>query len=287
MWPLIRFELLKIWRQKKSLAGLIAIAGINLLFAIAFLLRQRHPDPGQHHRQEAGLTDAMFQEMFNGYVYVQTILAPCMWMLFPVVVGVLGSHLLAGELELGSLRMALTRPVLRRQVLAAKFATLSAYSLALLLLLGILSYAVGASLFKAQGDLILFGPMFGLTDRTAMLIVFPVAEALPRILLSYALAWPMLMAVSAMTLMFSMLTRHFTSAAILTITIYFCSYVVGGIPMLSSIHPYLPTRHFPFWKYALLEKIPWDTIGHDALWTAGYTVAFLAVAAVIFETRDL
>jgi ABC-2 type transport system permease protein len=281
MWPLIKFELHKIWKQKKSMTGLIAIAGINILFAIAFILRQRHPD--RRHNRE--LSDEMFQEMFNAFVYVQTILAPCLWMLFPVVIGVLGSHLLAGELELGTLRMVLGRPVLRSQVLLAKFVTLSLYSLVLLLGLGFVSYGIGACILKPSGDLILFGPMFGHPDK--MLIVHQAAVALPRIILSYLLAWPMLMAVSAMTLMFSMITRHFTSAAILTVTVYFCSYVVGGIPMLSSIHPYLPTRYFPFWKYALLEKIPWDQIANDALWTGGYTVAFLGVAIAIFNRRDL
>jgi ABC-2 type transport system permease protein len=281
MWPLIKFELHKIWKQKKSMTGLIAIAGINVLFAIAFILRQKHPHP----RRQEQLSDEMFQEMFNAFVYVQTILAPCLWMLFPVVIGVLGSHLLAGELELGTLRMVLGRPVLRSQVLLAKFVTLALYGLVLLVGLGIVSYGIGACILRPTGDLILFGPMFGLPEQ--MLIVHPVADALPRIVLSYLLAWPMLMAVAAMTLMFSMITRHFTSAAILTVTVYFCSYVVGGIPMLSSIHPYLPTRYFPFWKYTLLEKIPWDQIANDALWTGGYTVAFLGVAIAIFNRRDL
>lgn len=282
MIRLIQFELHKMWKQRKSLAGLVAVAGINVLFALGFILRQRNPHP----RRGEQISAEMLQQMFNAYVYVQTILAPCLWFLFPVVLGVLGAHLLAGELELGTLRMVLTRPVLRRQVLLAKFVALSAYSLALLLLLLVTSYLVGVIILKARGDLVLFGPMFGLTEHHT-LIVHKVGDAVPRILLSYALAWPMLMAVSAMTLMFSQLTRHFTSAAVLSITVYFCSYVVGGIPMLSAIHPYLPTRFFPFWKYALLETIPWDVIASHALWTAGYTVLFLAIAAFIFDARDL
>lgn len=281
MLNLIKFELHKVWRQKKSLTGLVAVAGINLLFAAAFLIRQRHPHP----RHEEQISDEMFQEMFNAFVYLQTILAPCMWFLFPVVLGVLGAHLLAGELELGTLRMVLTRPVLRRQVLVAKFVTLSLYGLALLVLLCATSYGIGALILKARGDLIVFGPMFGLPEKT--LIVHQAVNAPARILLSYLLAWPMLMAVAAMTLMFSQLTRHFTSAAVLSITVYFCSYVVGSIPMLSAIHPYLPTRFFPFWRYALLETIPWDRIAWDALWTGGYTLAFLGVAVAIFNARDL
>lgn len=174
---------------------------------------------------------------------------------------------------------------MRWQVLVAKFFTLSLYSLGLITLLLVSSYTIGALILRPSGDLIVFGPMFGLSDQ--LIIVHPATAALPRVLLSYLLAVPMLMAIAAMTLMVSMLTRHFTSAAVLTITAYFCSYVVGGIPILASIHPYLPTRYFPFWKYALLETIPWDRIAVHASWTAAYTAVFLAVAVALFNGRDL
>jgi ABC-2 type transport system permease protein len=128
------------------------------------------------------------------------------------------------------------------------------------------------------------GPMYMLKTSVWLL---PEADAVARIALSYVLALPMLMSVAAMSLMLALVTRHFTSAAILTSTVYFASYVIGSIPILSSIHPYLPTRYWPFWKFALLPDIPWHLVGQYGLWTLGYTVVFLALAAALFNLRDV
>jgi hypothetical protein len=121
----------------------------------------------------------------------------------------------------------------------------------------------------------------------AGIIIQPQETALARIVGSYLLAWPMLMSVVAMALMFSLITRQFTSAAVLTSTVYFCSYIVSGIPLLSSIHPFMPTRYLPFWRYVLLPTIPWNTLAIDAGWTAAYTAGFLALAMGLFSTQDI
>lgn len=278
MLALMRFECLKLVRQRKSLAGLAVIGVLNLLFAVAFLLRQRHPEHARH-----DVPPELVRELFNAFVYTQTILAPAVFLLFPMLLAILGAYLLAGEIELGSLRLMLARPVPRWQIYLAKFTAVSLLAAALLVTLLLTSYAVAALLLRPSGDLIVFGPMFTLPRG---IIVHPRDAALLRLLASYALALPMLMSVGAMALMFAVVTRHFTSAAVLTTTVYFCSYVVGGIPLLSAVHPFLPTRYLPFWKYVLLEKVPWPTLGTDALGTLAYLGAFLAVGISLFNTRD-
>ncbi|MBN2451618.1 MAG: ABC transporter permease subunit [Lentisphaeria bacterium] len=280
MFALTRFEIRKLTAQRRSLAPLLAIALMNTLFALAFTIRLHRAGDREAHRAGGRLV----REFMNAFVYTQTILAPCVFMLFPVILAVLGAHLLAGEFETGRLRLVLCRPVSRWQVLLAKFSALSLFSLAMLICLLTVSYGVSASLFPPTGDVIIPGPMYMLERHV---IIHAAAEAWPRLLLSYALAWPMLMSVAAMALMISMLTRHFTSAAVLTATVYFCSYIVSGIPLLSTIHPFLPTRYLPFWRYVLLADIPWGSLLRDAGWTAGYTAVFLGLAAALFSTRDV
>lgn len=278
MFALMRFECLKLVRQRKTLAGLAVILLLNLLFAVAFILRQRHPGRAHH-----DLPQELLHELFNAFVYTVTILAPAAFLLFPMLLAILGAYLLAGEIELGSLRLMLARPVPRWQIYLAKFGAVSLLAAVLLATLLVTSYAVSAVILRPAGDLIVFGPMFGLPRG----IIVHAREAAPlRLLAAYTLAWPMLVSVGAMTLMFAVITRHFTSAAILTTTVYFCSYVVGGIPLLSAVHPFLPTRYLPFWKYVLLEQVPWATLGADALGTLAYLCAFLAVGISVFNARD-
>lgn len=278
MFALTRFELVKLRRQKRSLVGLLVVLGVNALFLAAFLLRQRHPQRARHE-----IPEGILHELFNAYVYTQSILAPCVYMLFPVILAITGAHLLGGEIEVGSIRLPLARPIRRWQMLGAKFAILCLYAALLLLALLVVSYPLSAWALKPSGDLIVMAPMFGLGGR---FIVHAQADAPARILLSYALALPHLMSVGAMALMFSLITRQFTSAAVLTTTVYFCSHVVGQIPLLSAVHPFLPTRYMPFWRFALLADIPWDRIATDAAWTAAYTLAYLAVAVAFLNWRD-
>lgn len=279
MFALIRFETEKIVAQKRSWAGFLAVAMMNALFALAFYLRNQRAGT----KPVPGLQDRLVGEFMNAFVYTQTILAPCMYMLFPIILSIIGAHILAGEVETGGIRLELCRCVDRWQVMAAKFIALCGYSAVMLVALAVTSYAVSATLFKPTGDVLIVGHIFGLKRG---LLVIPAADAIERMLLSYVLAWPMLMSVSAMALMFSMMTRHFTSAAILTSTVYFCSHVVGSIPLLSAIHPFLPTRYLPFWRYTLLPDIAWETIGVHALWTACFTAGLLGLAIALFARRD-
>jgi ABC-2 type transport system permease protein len=280
MFALIRFELRKLTAQKRSLAGFGAVIFINLLFVCAFILRNRKFG----HKPVPGVEDRLIGEFINAYVYTQTILAPSMFVLFPMVLTIIGCHLLAGEIELGQTRLMACRSVSRWQIVLAKFVSLSAYSGLLLLVLLVSSYATSAILFEPSGDLVTPGRMYMIKEGV---FIHPQSDALWRILTSYLFAWPMLMSIGALALMMSLVTRQFTSSAILTSTSYFCSYIVGGIPFLSSIHPFLPTRYLPFWRLLMYPDVPWDRVLTYALWTGGYTALFLIVGIAVFNTQEL
>ena len=280
MFALIRFELRKLTAQKRSLAGFGAIIFINLLFVCAFIMRNRKFG----HKAVPGLEDRLISEFVNAYVYTETILAPCMFVLFPMVLTILGCHLLAGEIEVGQARLVACRSVSRWQIVLAKFVSLCAYSGAMLLVLLVTSYAVSALVFRPTGDLVGMGHMYMIKPGV---YIHPASDVPWRILLSYLFAWPMLMAVGALALMLSLATRQFTSAAILTSTSYFCSYIVGGIPFLSAIHPFLPTKYLPFWRLLMYPDVPWHRVGSYAFWTFGYTGLFLAVAIAVFNAQEL
>ncbi|MCK5801776.1 MAG: ABC transporter permease subunit [Lentisphaeria bacterium] len=280
MFALIRFEIRKLASQRRSLTALLVVVLMNVLFTIAFLMRYQ----SRGGKPVPGLEGRLGAEFLNGMMYAQSILAPCIFMLFPMIVSIVGCHILASEIEVGSIRLMACRRVSRWQILIAKFVALCGYSGLLMLALLCVSYACGAFFFDPQGDVVIIGHMWTF-DKGVFLL--PQEIAGQRLLLSYLFSWPLLMSVSAMSLLFSLVTRHFTSASILTTTVYFCSYIVCGIPFLSAIHPFLPTRHMPFFRFALLPQIPWDRIGTHAFWTFGYTALFLGLAIAIFNVQEL
>jgi len=274
-----RFEWRKLTVQRKSLSGLGVVAFINLLFGVAFWLRGRNPPHGRHQ----DIPQELLAEVFNAVTYTATILAPCMFLLFPMTLAVLVAHSLAGDVDTGAIRLLLARPVPRWRLLFGKWVAMTGYALGMLAVLLVTSYVTASILFKPMGDMLVFGPMVGLSKG---LIVHPWPEAFWRLMMAYGLASGMLAATVAMALMFAALTRHFASAAILTTAVFFCSYVAENLSVLSAIRPFLPTYRLPFWKWPLAEQIPWDRLGQDVMWTAAYTTAFLVIGAVVFSRRD-
>jgi len=277
---LTRFELKKLWRQKKNLIGALNVVLINGLFIVAFYMTQfKRADKAV---REA--PDFTYGEFLNVNTYTQVILAPSANMLFPMVLSVIAGYMLAGEFELGNLRMMMFRPISRWQMMLSKFFALSVYGAALLAFLLVCSYITSNLLFTHGGPALIPGEMFRLETKVVVLS----ADEMPfRLVMSYILAIPMVASVGAMALMFAVITRHFVSAAILTSTVYFCSQIVGSLPMLSSIHPYLPTSYWTFYGKVLEPTIPWDTIALHAGWTAAYTGIFLAIGITSLNMRDV
>lgn len=280
MLALIKFEFKKIINHKKSWIGVFTVFFLNLIFAIAFFLRNRKS--GDQEMSE--LQGRLVGEFMNAPVYVQTILAPSVFFLFPVIIAVMCGHITAGEMETGSLRLTLARPVSRSSVFIAKLITLTAYAGMMLLLLGLVSYVIGVIVLKPSGDVLIFGPMFTLSET---LLVHPAGEAWQRIILSYLLALPMLSTIAALGMMFAIITKHFAGGVILTTVVYFSSYIAGEIPFLSSVHRFLPTRYLAFWKFALVPDIPWTTISVNAGWTFAYLAIFAFLGISVFNMQDL
>ena len=157
----------------------------------------------------------------------------------------------------------------------------------MLMLLGVLSYIIGSIFLRSSDTMIVPAMIYDIPAKYGRIFEYEGLDAIGRIFLSYFFAIPMLMSISAMAIMFASLTRHFTSAAILTTTLYFSSYIVGIIPFLSSMHPYLPTTKWGSWKYVLIPEIPWDVVLNHLAWTGGYTFAFLGIATALFYMRDV
>ncbi|MCJ8329629.1 MAG: ABC transporter permease [Lentisphaeria bacterium] len=283
MYALIRLEIKKIVSQKKSWMGLVAILIINALFTLGFVMNNQKR--GQETSKVA--TDFLVSDFMNASFFTQTILGPALFLIFPMLIAIIAAHTYAGEFEIGSIRMVLMRPVSRFQVLMSKFITVVLYSIIMLILLGVLSYIIGTIFLNKSDNLIIPAIVYDIPQKYGRIFEYVGWEGHKRIILSYLFSIPMLMSISAMAIMFASLTRHFTSAAILTTTLYFSSYIVGIIPFLSSIHPYLPTTKWAAWKYVLIPEIPWDVVLNQLAWSGGYTAVFLGIASALFYMRDV
>jgi hypothetical protein len=64
-------------------------------------------------------------------------------------------------------------------------------------------------------------------------------------------------------------------------------YILGGIPGLEGINPYLLTEQFQAWHGLLRTPTNWSPIAHSAWLSALYAGPALAAAYLVFLRRDV
>ncbi len=272
------FELVKIFRQRHALVGGGVLALLVGLCSVGISLRmERHA--------ERRFSGRLVNELINGVSFSQTVLLPGIYILLPMMVGILAASLFAGEFESGQIRMMAIRPSGRARILIAKLCAISIYAyICLAFLLG-LSLACGALLFGFSGDVLVFGPAF--LGKGGSIYIMQGSEAWNRLLLSYFFAGYSLVSIAALFILFSMLFRKLTLAIIIPLGIYFTSYILDAMPFMESLQRYLPTRYLMAWKHVMAPKIEWQALLDDGTMILAYTLSYLAIAALSFKNKDI
>ena len=184
-------------------------------------------------------------------------------------------YMIAGEAELGTLRIILLRPVRRGSILLAK------WTMAMLYL------AVGFGLMLAGG--LLFGALF--FDLKPMVTLsgttVGVWHGLGLILLCCLYGLLAMACVVSLALLFSTLTDSSLTALIATIVIYIVVQVLISFSYFDWLAPWVFPHYFLEYVNFFRDPIYWDPILRGvavfAAWSAGLTV----LAYLLFRRKDV
>ena len=147
MINLVSIELYKIRKKPRSFIGFGAIAVIVLLIEVALYI------DGQSYIQFViQQVEQSFQidgKIINGnlvtYVLLQTLIVQ-----MPLLVALVTGDLISGEAASGSIRLLVTKPLSRANIVLSKFAAGSVYTLLLIVWLGILSLGRARMLIRSR-----------------------------------------------------------------------------------------------------------------------------------------
>jgi ABC-2 type transport system permease protein len=114
-----------------------------------------------------------------------------------------------------------------------------------------------------------------------------VPEALLRIALVSLYVTLSLLGLCAVGLFMSTLTDVPVGAMAATVVASVVSQVLGQLPQLEWLHPWLLTHYWLGFADLLRDPIVWDSFAANALLQAGYIVVFGALAYGRFSTRDV
>jgi ABC-2 type transport system permease protein len=261
-----RWELRKLLSQKRTYLGLALVVILPLIFVVF---------EGLHHDHNHA------ENIFATEITQSGLATPVLMLLFlsafllPVVAALVSGDIFANEDGNGTLKTILTRSVDRGQVFAAKALAAMTYAATVVFVSAAVATIAGVISWG-------FHPVrtFSGTDVSA-------GEALLLVFASNAVYLIPLFAVAAIGVLLSATTRNSAAAVVGTIGLVILLFIVGQIPGLEGIHPYLLTEQFQAWQGLLRTPTYWAPIGHSAWVCALYGVPALLAGYLVFLRRDV
>lgn len=262
---LLRSELRLIVGRRRNQAGMLVLASVPILIAIA--LRVSSSDGG-----DGGGLLALAD---NGVFVALTALSVEMALFLPLAVAALSGDAIAGEANQGTLRYLLTVPVGRTRLLVVKYASL------------VIGAAIGVLVVAGTG-IVVGGALLGLGPATLLSgaqVALP--EALLRLALAGAYLTAGLAALAAIGLFISSLTEQPIGAMIAVTVTSTAMWIMDSIPQLDWLHPWLLVHRWPAFADAFRDPVFWDTMRTGLAVDLGYAVVFGTLAWARFAGKDI
>ncbi|HCL92621.1 MAG TPA: ABC transporter permease subunit [Verrucomicrobiota bacterium] len=224
----------------------------------------------------------------NGYLaleYVSALtvalimLIPQIALLMPLYTALVGGDLVAKEVEDGTLRMILSRPISRFRLLLVKWLAGGIFSAALVVMLGVTALGFARLWFPWQG-------MFVFIPGQIFNVLSP-ADGLRFYAFSHLFMTLNACTVLGIALMFSSFNIKPAAATILALSLLFANLVMEGIPFFERYHQYLLTFHFHAWRLVFSQPMPWAQIAQSVCVLLAVNLTTFLIAAAAFQARDI
>ncbi len=243
MWKLLKIELFKIFKRPRTYIAFGAIAAIVFLIQIALKFDGKSYIGLLLNNLEGSFdfSDEFKSKILNGYLICFLILNTLLIQM-PLLVALIAGDAIAGEANMGTLRLSLTKPISRTEYMVVKFAASVIYTLVLLICMAALA------LF---GSMFIFGTNDMVILRSAGIEQIPVFDVLWRYLAAFGYAAVALTTVSALAFLLSVFAENSIGPIIATMSIVIVFTILSemNIPIYDqTIKPYLFTSHMVAWK---------------------------------------
>jgi ABC-2 type transport system permease protein len=260
-----RWELRKLRSLKRTYLGLGAAVAVPIIFAVAVASR-----PG-------GPTDVPFGDYIHSTglaIPLVLLLFGSVWM-YPLITALVAGDIVASEDHNGTLKTILTRSVDRGQIFAGKALATFTYAAFAILLSATVATVAGIAvsgfnpLTTLSGDHISAGRGLALVAASTGIYLMPI------------------LAVACIGLLLSSVTRNSAAAVVGTLMVSLLLQLIGILPGLGGVKPYLLSTQFESWEGLLRSPIDWAPIVRAAWVCALYAVPSFVAASIVFIRRDV
>jgi ABC-2 type transport system permease protein len=262
-----RWELLKLRYQKRTYLGLGAAVVVPILFVLAIHFRHHHGGGGDfafaNYLDRSGLAVPLVMLLFGA-----------VWM-FPLITALVAGDIIASEDHNGTLKTIFTRSLERGQIFTGKTFAAATYAVFAILLSGTVAVVAGSiqsgfnSLQSLSGTIVSAPKALELVYASLLVYLMPIA------------------AIVCIGLLLSAITRNSAAAVVGTLMVSLLIQLIGILPGLGGLHPYLLSTQFNAWQGFLRTPTDWAPIVRAAWVCALYGVPALFAAYLVFLRRDV
>lgn len=271
----LRGEFRKLFARQRTHLGFAAFAAVELLMPLLL---------------EVDSVNSLFRSLIeqmdkppDQYLSAPTlafiVMRATVFLIGALFAALIAGDIVAKEVEDGTLRMLLNRPVTRLRLLLLKYLAVAAYTAMLAFFIGLAALAAGF-LYERPGGLFVFGiveHVYAFHDFWPGLLRY--LAILPLLALS-------LLTISSTAFFFSCLNMKPAAAAICTLAIFFIDYVFRGLPFFEPLEPYFIATRLSTWLHVFDRDIPWQGLAEDYILLLAADATLFILGWMYFENRD-
>jgi len=271
----LRGELWKLFARKRTYLGFGVFLGVESLILILWQLPRGQRWMKRMIEQSGGV----FEQYFSGLTVAMIMLSTTVFLLGALYLGLVGGDLIAKEVEDGTMRMTLCRPVSRLRVLLVKYATCVIYTFTLVIFIGL--SALGAAMLVRGG-----GGMFLMIPEEKLVAFYDFGPGLVRYLAALPCFALSMLTIATFSFTLSCCNMKPAAATISAITIFFVDWIFHLVPYFETYRPWMMTTHMSTWLNVFRNPWPWPQMVEDYGLLLGLDATFFVIGAIIFSTRD-
>ena len=201
MWNLLQIELFKISKRPRTYIAFAAITAIVFIFQFAFkadgqsymdLMLQSVKDSFELEKTKA------INGYFMCYIILNTLLIQV-----PILVALIAADSISGEANMGTLRLLISKPISRTQLILVKFAAATIFTVLLLLWMAVTALLVSLLIFGADDMLI-----FRVKGEESQILQITKDDIMWRYYAAFAYASVALTVIAALSLMLSIFAEN-------------------------------------------------------------------------------
>ena len=198
----------------------------------------------------------------------------------PLLIALVTGDLVSGEAAMGTIRLLLTQPISRTQLLLSKFMAGGIYTLIVIVWLGFMSVIMGKMLF-GTGDLMVL--------NSDGLVILQEADVNWRYLGGFLVAFLALFTVSSLSICLSCFTDNSIGPIVTTMSIILLFTIIGtlDVHVFDSVRPFLLTTHMASWRSFFEDPLPIQDIKNSILILLIHNILLISISIYVFNKKDI